>query len=220
MRQTHTVNIGDKFGRMLVLQETHRGRPTGQMYLCQCECGEQRIVPKHALYAGRTVSCGCYSKEASKRRLTKHGQAGSRRTPEYTCWASMLQRCHTPTDTGFSHYGARGIRVCDRWRNSFENFLADMGRKPSPNHSLDRIDNDGNYEKANCRWATSRQQANNTTRNRLVTFAGHTHTLQEWCDLLGITSHHVVRSRIHRGWSFVDAVCTPKMGSGRYEKTK
>jgi hypothetical protein len=117
--------------------------------------------------------------------------------PEWTAWRNMKMRCYNPNDIGFGNYGGRGITVCDRWMNSFESFISDMGRKPSRGHSLDRIDNNGNYEPANCRWATRTEQGCNQRTNRLITIDGETHTLSEWARVRNI-SKEMLHGRLNR----------------------
>lgn len=141
---------------------------------------------------------------------------------EYRVWAGMKVRCANPKSQDWHRYGGRGIAVCDRWRDSFENFYADMGPRPSSKHSIDRIDSDGNYEPANCRWATSKEQANNwKTRNRRITHNGETLSIPEWAERLGITRESL-RDRLDAGWSVSDALTTPAVrsrardGKGRY----
>ena len=158
--------IGEKYGKLTVLKEVEKfTQPSGQTqrgYLCKCECGNETVVCAMSLRLGRTKSCGCLRNERSRINAITHGHnVGRVRSPEYTCWANMKRRCYTESARGYKHWGGRGIKVCKRWRDSFPAFLKDMGRKPSPDLSLDRIDNDGNYEPGNCRWATKKQQRNN-----------------------------------------------------------
>lgn len=123
---------------------------------CQCSCGRKKTVAKKNLVTGNTQSCGCIQKSIAAKRLTKHGKSLTR---EYKSWSSAMSRCYDDSHVAFKHYGGRGIKVCDRWHN-FENFLADMGKRPI-GKTLDRRENDGNYEPGNCRWATPKEQANN-----------------------------------------------------------
>jgi hypothetical protein len=132
-------------------------------FLCKCECGNKKIVMLSNLKNGSTKSCGCISKLLTSQRSKTHGDSKS---PEYKTWKNMKRRCDNPKGNRWMHYGGRGIKVCDRWLHSYENFLNDMGRKPSPQHSIDRIDVNGNYEPSNCRWSTAKEQANNTKRNK------------------------------------------------------
>lgn len=127
-----------------------------------------------------------------------HGE--SNKSKEWDAWGSMIQRCTNPKNKKYYSHGGRGIKVCDRWRNSFINFLDDMGRAPSKSHSLDRIDNDGNYEPSNCKWATRSEQANNTRSNIRIFFKGKVQTLKQWCDELSLP-YVKTKARIKNGWS-------------------
>ena len=132
---------------------------------------------------------------------------GMSRTPEYKAWFNMKDRCFNPNTKGYPNWGGRGITVCDRWLD-FENFLADMGTKPSPKHSLDRIDNDGDYCPDNCRWSTKAEQENNKRTNRLITIDDVTLTIAQWEKKMGF-SKNVIWERLKSGWSEYKAVMTP-----------
>ena len=134
-----------------------------------------------------------------------HGLSG---TPEYDAWGNMKKRCFNPNYQSYSNYGGRGINVCDRWKNSPENFLADMGLKPTPKHSLDRIDNDGDYQKDNCKWSTHVEQQNNRSSNRFITIEDVTLTITQWEKKMGY-GENVILMRLKRGWSEYRAVMTP-----------
>lgn len=138
----------------------------------------------------------------------KHGGAAKSRSPEYMVWGTMIQRCGNPKNKKYPEYGGRGIAVCERWRKSFADFLADMGNRPSNEHQIDRIDNDGNYEPSNCRWVTRRQNTQNTRHNRLVEFNGETLSLAEWSRRTGF-SYDCLRERFHAGWSAADMLTVP-----------
>ncbi len=143
--------------------------------------------------------------------LRKHGEANSGRrwmTSEYAIWQAMIQRCSNPSVKRYPRYGGRGIEVCAEWRRSFQSFLKDMGRRPSKKHSLDRIDNDGNYEPSNCRWATTKTQANNTSWNRVLTIDGTSMTIAEWAYFRSMKSNTIV-CRLRRGWPAERAVSEP-----------
>lgn len=151
-----------RFGRWLVLGDPHVERDK-MRWQCRCDCGNEKAVAGSDLRSGLSQSCGCLIREKSARLNTKHGHAvkhdGTPPSPEYTAWTSMINRCECENYKGWHRYGGRGITICERWRTSFENFLADMGPRPTPQHSLDRYpNNDGNYEPDNSRWATKKQQ--------------------------------------------------------------
>jgi hypothetical protein len=129
---------------------------------------------------------------------------------EYKIWASMKQRCLNPNQKGYLNYGGRGVRVCTRWCDSFEAFLADLGRRPSPRHQLDRIDNDGDYEPGNVRWALRAVQNRNRRGNRWIEFNGERRVLKDWADLLGMRPG-MLRKRLELGWSVERALATPRL---------
>lgn len=161
---------GRRFGRLTVVRRVEdRVTPSGRriaQWLCYCECGGQCVVQGWNLSRGLTRSCGCYAREQHVKRgqtmNLKHGHNRRKAvSPEYQSWRSMIQRCENPNAYDYARYGGRGITVCERWRSCFENFLADMGPRPSPQHTLDRIDPNRNYEPGNCRWATKAEQSRN-----------------------------------------------------------
>lgn len=156
---------GKQFGRLTVLGMAPRTHGRAR-WDCICECGTRTVVTGDVLQQGRSMSCGCLRREMNCAKFRVHGAAG---TPEYRAWSGMKARCHNPNNPDYHRYGDRGIRVCDRWIESFERFLADMGPRPSSEHSLDRFpNNDGNYEPDNCRWATAQEQAFNRRPRRKV----------------------------------------------------
>jgi hypothetical protein len=206
---THFVDLtGQRFGRLLV-ERRSANRGTSAAWECACSCGARTTVTTGALRSGHTASCGCYSRERSAERLRSiartHGENGS---PEWLAWAGMRARCGNPKNHAFSRYGGRGIRVCTRWLDSYENFLADMGRKPSAKHSLDRIDNDGNYEPGNCRWATAMEQRHNRRDSRTITHNGETLSLADWARRTGMQLG-TLWYRLSRGVPFEDAISRP-----------
>ena len=174
---------GQRFHRLTVVARVANSRHGNARWLCRCECGAQVEVAACNLKSGHSKSCGCLRREfASARRWYKHGHAtSSRRSPEYRSWTSMRARCNYSGARGFMDYGGRGISVCERW-NSFELFLADMGPKPSPQHSIDRIDPDGDYEPGNCRWATSKEQATNKRRDHDDWIGAYSRARDEWIE--------------------------------------
>ena len=190
---------GRQFGRLTAVEYAGKSR-----WRCECSCGSGKTVVAFTnnLTRGTTKSCGCYKRERSLEANRTHGL---RSAPEYPIWNTMISRCYRPSIERYPYYGGRGITVCAQWRESFAAFIADMGRRPSSSHQIDRIDNDGNYEPSNCRWATRQQQANNKSNNTHLTVDGRTQTLAAWERETGLAASMICR-RISRGWSAVDAV--------------
>lgn len=160
------INIsGQRFGRLLVRRRAVAKAGSRTSWACRCDCGEETVVQGNHLTGGKIRSCGCLAREAAALRgkalLTIHGHAVRRKeSPEYRSWSSMRKRCSQSSNASYTRYGGKGIKVCARW-DAFEDFLADMGTKPTPKHTIDRRDSDGNYEPGNCRWATSKEQSAN-----------------------------------------------------------
>lgn len=197
--------IGQRFGKLVVRRQVENGRKSNARYECLCDCGTLRVVYKTNLVNGRTLSCGCYHKQKAAEDHTTHGKS---HLAEYQVWGQMIARCTDPSNAGFRLYGGRGITVCDRWME-LDNFIADMGLRPSPKHSIDRIDNQGPYCKENCRWATTFEQAQNTSRNRMLTFNGQTKCLTQWARELGISPNTLTFRLLKTGLSVEQALTTP-----------
>jgi hypothetical protein len=190
------LNItGKRFGRLTV---TAYAGKRGQLsyWKCACDCGTNTIVFVSNLTSGHTQSCGCLQVENTIKARSKHK---GYRSSEYGTWSALKSRCTNPNDKGFAYYGARGIKVCQRWMDDFANFLADMGERPSPKHQLDRIDNDKDYEPNNCRWVTRQVQLSNTRRNVFLTYDGRTMTVSAWARERGI-KRTTIEARLRRGW--------------------
>lgn len=149
--------VGKRFGRLLVLRYSHNNKDKRPMWVCLCDCGAECIVSGKYLRAGRTRSCGCLHREVSSEINKSHSMSG---TKTYQSWHAMLTRCYNKKQASYKKYGALVVTVCDRWRDSFENFFADMGERPE-GATLDRINPFGNYEPSNCRWSSVDEQANN-----------------------------------------------------------
>ena len=187
---------GARFGRWTVLSHAGRSIHGKTLWLARCDCGTEREVVGQNLKNGLSSSCGCLLREKAVNSTT-HGMSKSRM---YQSYATMISRCHNPNFPKFASYGARGISVCDRWRNDFAVFLSDMGERPE-GMTLDRIDNDGNYEPGNCRWATAREQQINRRNTVRVTHSGRTLPLAEWSRETGI-DYGTLRQRLFRyGWN-------------------
>lgn len=199
---------GYRFGRLVVLRDEEDiispNNNLSRVVLVRCSCGVEKKVRLGDLRKGHTTSCGCLMVEKVKKSNTLHGKT---KTPEYKAWHSMIRRCSDSSLHNYHRYGGRGIVVCDRWLKSFETFLKDVGVRPTPKHSIDRIDNDGNYEPGNVKWSTNEEQARNSTSARMITFQGQTKCLQDWADHLGI-KRTTLRMRLDK-WSIHKAFTTP-----------
>jgi DNA-binding MarR family transcriptional regulator len=190
------VFVGARFGRLEVIDRCELVGSC-RLWLVRCDCGVEKKVWQQQLSNNRksTKSCGCLAKGMASTRARKHGAcSGKKASPEYTSWQSMFTRCRNPNGAGFATHGARGITICERWLQ-FPNFLKDMGFKPSEKHSLDRIDNNGNYEPGNCRWATKAEQSKNTRNTRLVMVKGVRMCLSDAAKELGM-SRSTLRKRL------------------------
>jgi len=194
--------IGQRFTRLVVVEEVDTGK-RGRWWRCQCDCGQATVAITAKLRNGHKRSCGCLKDDEWLG--ATHGMHG---TPEHGVWEGIKRRCFMPNEVAYQHYGERGITMDPRWRDDFAAFLADVGRRPSPKHTIERIDVDGHYEPGNVRWATLKEQARNKRNNRLITLRGETLTLAEWCERFDISPKNVVaRERI--GWSIYDALTIP-----------
>ncbi len=182
---------GKKYGKLLVIEFSHKGDYGCSMWLCQCECGSMVKVQAGLLNSGKN-SCGC-SNRAFKHLNAKKGQ----QSYEYRCFYSMKRRCYNQTTTRYKDYGGRGIKICERWVNSFENFLSDMGKRPSSLHSLDRIDNNGDYSPQNCKWSTAKEQISNRRSSVMLVFNGEKISLTDFANLVD-RSPTGVRRRIFK----------------------
>lgn len=189
---------GTKFGRLTVL---HRDSSVNDKWFCKCDCGIVKSVTMCHLKTGRIVSCGC--KKASIN--------GKSRDKVYHAYYSMLSRCYREKDISFPNYGAKGVSVCDRWRDSFSNFYEDVGNPPTKDHSLDRFpDTKGNYEPSNFRWATDAEQQGNRSINKMLTYNNETLCAYQMAQKYGVITGGVFSKRIRDGWEIERALKTPK----------
>ena len=207
--------VGVRFGRLLVLRD---GDPVAgrRRVVCRCDCGTIKAVDPRALRAGHARSCGCLQREVVSRTTplthTTHGQA---RSAEYGAWVKMKMRCFNVADAKFPDYGGRGITVCEEWRDDFAQFFADMGSRPTPDHSLDRIDVNGNYEPRNCRWADAKAQSRNKRNHRLVEWGGELVPLSVACEASGVNYRSALyRLNVGKDWQPLPAAPPPPGGQG------
>lgn len=195
---------GQTFGYLTVIA-TGPVRGKSREYIFRCVCGNLKPARKDHLRNNRVTSCGCKHQEV----VEKHGHArGGQITPEYTVWCAMVSRCTNTKNNRWYRYGARGISVCPEW-STFEGFIKDMGLRPSPDHSIERKDNDLGYSADNCVWATRSEQARNKSSNRLLTYLGETRCLVEWCERLNLCYATVIQRLNTYGWSVYRAFETP-----------
>lgn len=203
------VDLTDRvFGRLTVLERAPNRR-SKTMWRCRCLCGTVTDVGSSDLRGGSQKSCGCLRTERARNLVRKHGLS---KTPLYLVWVSLRQRCQNPANKGYANYGGRGIKVCAEWQDfdAFRNWARANGYRAGL--SIDRIDNDGNYEPSNCRWTTATQQARNKRANRRIRFRGRSRTLGEWAEELGVPMDRL-RWRLRVGWSVEDAFTIPKGGA-------
>lgn len=194
--------VGQKFGYLTVT--SYAG---GGTWNCLCKCGRKTLNRTGSLTSGNSKSCGCLIKDVLRLRNQRHGFT---KVPEFSVWRAMITRCTKPYAANYKYYGGRGIRVCDRWLGSFQLFLSDMGSRPSPSFTLERINNDGNYEPSNCCWATRAAQYKNRRGARLIDFDGLSLTATEWGKRMGI-SEACLRYRLKAGWEISSALSLPSL---------
>lgn len=201
--------VGQRFGKLIVLGHSgtvvYGGVHRRHQWLCKCDCGEEKVITGASLRSGLTVSCGCHGARVAGQNNRTHGLS---KTKEHRTWCHIKDRCHNPQCKRYADYGGRGIVVCDKWRYSFSSFLADVGMAPSQEHEIDRIDNHGNYEPGNCRWATLKEQARNTRRNHLLLYEGRSQSIAAWAEEFGMSTDCLKR-RIYNGWPIHDALTRP-----------
>lgn len=205
--------MGTRFGRLVTTSHHIYGLGNGSARVwVRCDCGKTKIVLVVSLRReGNTRSCGCLQRELQSKRARKiirHGRTrvDSPRAGEYASWSALIGRCENPRNRQYQNYGGRGIRVCERWRHNFLAFIEDMGPRPSPRHSLDRINNDGDYCHENCRWATARDQVNNRRVTVFLTVNGERLPLSVWAKRLGL-NRATLAGRIKRGMTH-ERACT------------
>lgn len=207
MRTSPKSLIGKRFNLLKVLSVCGRNKSGNTLMLCLCDCGNNSTPISSALISGHSSSCGCLTKKNSANALRKHGMTN---TKVYQSWTSMIERCENKNNPKYHRYGGRGIKICKRWRESFQSFYDDMGDSPL-DMTLGRRNNNGDYEPSNCRWENASQQSRNTKNNRLLKFKGKTRCLIEWAEEFRI-DYDVLWMRLNRGWSIKRALET-KVGT-------
>lgn len=202
--------VGQKFNRLTVLSEhTTRSKWGAVKHLCKCDCGKEVIVSGTNLKSGNTKSCGCYAIEKITERGHNNATHRKSRNKIYKVYYTMIRRCYNPKCERYTIYGKKGIKVCYRWLESFENFYKDMGDRPNDNYSLERINNEGDYCPENCRWATLEEQANNKRTNHIIEYKGLKYTMANFCKLTGM-KYELLHSRIHYAkWDIEKTLNTP-----------
>lgn len=215
------VNIGDVFGSLTVVERKPRESVTGRYvsaWSCVCSCGNYHYADQSNLVAANVTRCPDCNAKAISERKKKHGMTGwkDRKTSKiYYTWQAMKRRCYYEKEARYADYGGRGIKVCEKWIDSFEQFMADVGLPPTPDHTIERINNDGNYEPQNVRWATKIEQGNNKRNNHMMTKDGRTQTMSEWCRELGL-SYSVVKMRLRKSGGDVEySLRTEKVKKGK-----
>lgn len=192
-----------RYGQLLFIEDAGHNKHGQKLWRLVCDCGKECIKLASAVRIGRTKSCGCFARSGIFN--IRHGK---RHSKVYSVWCNMKARCSNPQHPAYHNYGGRGIGFAPNWQ-SFESFLRDVGEPPSPNHTLDRINNNGNYELGNVRWTSRAVQSRNNRSNILVTISGITKCLHDWCDEYGIAPGSVYR-RLSNGEDIVSAIVRPK----------
>ncbi len=198
------VAPGERFGRLVVIEESLAGTNGHRRMECLCDCGRRKAIALYSLTAGLTKSCGCYVVEQTRLMGKANATHRGTKSTAYRVWGGMKARCLNAKHAFYSSYGGRGITICSRWINSFETFYADMGPRPNGT-TLDRIDNDGPYSPENCRWSATEEQQNNKRTKRMLKFGEEILTIAQWSRRVGI-SRGAIRNRIERGWTIEKAL--------------
>lgn len=213
MNLTYKDLIGQRFGRLMVVE--HVGtRSKSALWKCKCDCGNTTEVISGNLVRGGTQSCGCLVSQLAKERMTTHGKHGTRL---YKIWQGMNQRCNNSNYTDYDNYGGRGITVCDEWSEFMPFYRWAMNNGYKNNLSIDRINNDGNYETGNCKWSTMKEQANNKRTNVCYEYQNQKKNLTQWSEQSGISRYHLYQRIRRDGWTIEKALNTP-IGTYKYGK--
>lgn len=208
---------GKTFGRLLVLECAGRDKHNNALWNCQCICGASTLTSSLKLTRGYTRSCGCLQRDLASMRATTHGMSKS---AEFNIWGHIKRRCFDQRTPQWDDYNGRGITMCEEWRHSFEAFFKNVGPRPTKAHTIERINNNGNYEPGNVRWATRLEQNRNTRVTRFLTHNGVTKCLGEWAEELNLNSATLGQRIDRQHWSIAEAVTTPNLGSGHQHNRK
>lgn len=220
----HAIDLtGKVFGRLTVIRREANDPSGHSRWACKCKCGGQKIATGSSMIHGETKSCGCLKIETSIENLKAienpgkqcitHGMSYS---PTWRIWQGMISRCYCPTNSAYPSYGGRGITVCQRWRESFENFFNDMGTRPE-GLQIERKDNRKGYTPDNCKWATRKEQCRNKRNNRKLTLNGITRLLIQWAEETGIPMKYI-HKRLDRGWTIRRALTQPVKTLGLHKR--
>lgn len=211
---------GKKYGRYTVLEYVGQNKDHKAVWKCQCECGTIKNVSGKELRSGKTKSCRCYIREKSLENPAlwkpKHGLSNH---PLHQIWRDIKMRCDNPNMENYKHYGGRGIKMCDEWKDFQAFYDWSMKNGYEKGLSIDRIDTNGNYSPENCRWASMKVQQNNRRNNKILTINGETKTMSEWADFYSM-KYTVVKSRIKNGWEPIDALTIPINATAEYARRK
>jgi len=211
MPSVHDLRPGQKYGRLTAFRFDHRDSHRRLYYwMFYCDCGKAVVRIGGRVLSGQSTSCGCWSVE----KRTKHGHCpGHKMSREFNIWQHIKRRCNDQKRRDYKNYGGRGIKVCDRWLESFTNFLEDMGECPS-GMSIERIDVDGHYEPSNCKWATLDEQANNKTNTHYLELNGKKMSIAQWARELGV-KNVTIQNRLRYGWTIERTLTTPARPYGQ-----
>lgn len=197
---------GKKFGRLKVIEYYGTNKNGRALWLCQCDCGNKKVVLGNTMISKLVISCGCYNREQAKKRKTKHSMSNIKL---YKVWNGIKTRCYNKKFTYYNNYGGRGITMCDEWKNDFAKFYSwAINNGYTEGLTIDRINNDGNYEPSNCRWATRREQNNNMRKTIIIKYNGKEQTISKWAKEFNL-NRTALYYRIKRGWSVEKALTTP-----------
>lgn len=204
MRKLVNDLTGKRFGRLTVIGVEDNGKRQ-TYYACQCDCGNVKVIRADALISGATKSCGCIKKEQDKTNLTanhRHKMSGTRL---YNIWSGLKGRCNNPNDPRYDRYGGRGISVCEEWNKSFQSFYDwAISNGYSDDLTIDRIDNDGNYDPTNCKWSTNKEQCNNRSSNINIKIGNATKALTEWCEIFNVDTKRTMARYSRDGFVSID----------------